>query len=304
MQRTRLVLAFATIYLVWGSTFLGIRLTVNTIPPLLAIGVRSLTAGLILFIPLRMLTQHKPTFDQWRSCAIVGMLKIVIAQGFLAYAEQYIPSSVAAILVATFPFWFALLSWIDNPSSPPNFVIISGIVIGFLGITILVNPFQSFESTIPLIPTLTVPFSALFWALGSMYSRKASLPTSHILSTSIQMMLGGIVLLLCSLLRGEISQFNFSEISTTSMIALGYLIGVGSLIAFPTYHWLIHNSSPVMLSTFAYVNPMIAMFLGCKIGEEIISPTILTGSVIILSGVTMIALGERIQLRRPAVLKG
>jgi drug/metabolite transporter (DMT)-like permease len=288
-----LIAAFAAVYIFWGSTYLAIKYAIETLPPFLMAGTRFVIAGVILFVIARFSKDYeKPTFKHWRTSLIVGTLLLLGGNGGVVYAERYIPSSLAALLVATEPFWIVLLSWLWLKKARPNLKVVSGLALGFLGVWLLISGDRASGATtdnsMQLFGAIAVIAAALCWATGSIYGLRAPVPKSAILTSGMQMFSGGLVLLLVSLISGELSSFNVAEVSNNSWFGLIYLIIFGSLVGFTAYSWLLKNAQPAMVATYAYVNPVIAVFLGWLIANESFTAQMLVGAGIIVGSVVLI----------------
>jgi drug/metabolite transporter (DMT)-like permease len=287
--------AFAAIYIFWGSTYLGIKYAIETLPPFLMAGARFVMAGIILFTCARFSKDYdKPEPVHWRTAFIVGTLLLLGGNGGVVFAQHYLPSSMAALLVATEPFWIVLLSWLWLKNGRPGKRAILGLVVGFIGVSLLITG-QSTSSQggagtryVQILATLAVLGAALSWATGSIYGLKAPAPRSAILTSGMQMMSGGSVLLVVSLIRGEWSAFDINAVSLNSWLGFLYLIVFGSLIGFTAYSWLLKNASPSKVSTYAYVNPVVAVFLGWFIAGETLTIQMLVGAVVVVASVALI----------------
>lgn len=283
--RVKLILAFAVLYVVWGSTYLGIRWGVETIPPFFMAGMRHLSAGLFLYFIMRRKEKVEITKLHWRSAWIIGGLLLVGGNGAVTWAEQRVPSGLTALLVATVPLWIMILSWLHKDLSRPGVREFSGIVLGFLGLGILIGPEELVGGkSVDPVGAVALFIAALAWSVGSMYSRKAPAPASPFLNTAMQMIAGGTLLMILSLFSGEWQQLNFAAMSARSILSWIYLAVFGSLIGFSAYIWLLKVSTPSKVSTYAYVNPVIAVFFGWALaGEELSMRTILASAVIVAS---------------------
>ena len=290
---TLLIAAFAAVYIFWGSTYLAIKFAIETLPPFLMAGTRFVVAGAILFLIARFSKDYeKPKLVHWKTSFIVGTLLLLFGNGGVVYAERYISSSLAALLVATEPFWIVLLSWLWLKKSRPNLKVISGLVLGFIGVWLLING-QAVDTaansgSMQFFGTIAVIGAAMCWATGSIYGLRAPVPKSAILTSGMQMLSGGLVLFLVSLISCEWSSFNIAEVSSDSWFGLIYLIIFGSLIGFTAYSWLLKNALPAMVATYAYVNPVIAVFLGWLIASESFTAQMLIGAGVIVGSVVLI----------------
>lgn len=285
----KLIMAFASVYLVWGSTYLAIRFAIESIPTFLMAGSRFLISGILVYIYLRIRGRAKPTLKEWKIESFVGLLLLALANGSVVMAEHTVPSGLAALMVATVSLWMVLLNWLWNKTERPNFGIVSGIVIGFVGLIILVDP-QNISGGTSVDPfgAFLLLFAAFMWAAGSVYSKTAHHPKSPMISASMQMISGGIFLLLFSALNGEFSDLNLSLVSVKSSLSLGYLIFFGSIIGFGSYVYILRHASPAHVSTYAYVNPVIAVLLGWFFADEIVDERILIAATFIIFSVILI----------------
>jgi drug/metabolite transporter (DMT)-like permease len=282
--------ALITVYIVWGSTYLAIRFAIETMPPFLMAATRFIIAGAILYTWQRLAKNPAPTKKQWRSAAVVGLFLLLGGNGGVVWAEQHIPSGIAALLVGTAPMWMVIIDAIRPGGNRPSWQTVSGILIGFAGITILIGPAelsgqaQSFD-TLGIIALL---LAGLFWAIGSLYSRTACLPDSPLLGTGMEMIIGGAGLLIAGTITGEWSRVNLATISVNSLLGLAYLVFFGALVGFAAYTWLLRVAPTPLVSTYAYINPLIAIFLGNILAHEPLTPQILISALVILSSVALI----------------
>jgi drug/metabolite transporter (DMT)-like permease len=283
------VLAFAAVYIVWGSTYLAIRVAVETLPPFLSAGVRFLIAGGLLFAFLLRRGFAKPSPAQWRHAVVTGVLLLVGGNGLVMWAERSIDSGFTALLIALTPVWFALLDWLRPHGARPQLKTVIGIVIGFVGVILLVNGRgTTAHSANHWWGALAILVAGLCWASGSLYSKYSPNSASPWMNAAAQMICGGADLLLAGLLLGEPFHTNWTHISGRSLAALGYLIVFGSWIGFSAYVWLLQASTPTRVSTYAYVNPVIAVFLGWAMLGESVTASMLWGALVILAGVITI----------------
>jgi len=261
------VLGFAAIYLIWGSTYLGIRFAVETIPPFLMMGIRHSVAGVLVFAWARRRGAVVPTFKQWWWATIAGALLFLGGHGILGWAEQKVPSGLAALLCATLPLWTVLLARLDGSERHLGAKAWAGVLLGFGGVALLIGR-DAWGQRLDLLAAAAVLASALCWVLGTSYTRQVQLPQSKVLSAAMQMICGGTLLLLVSVFSGEAGRASIHHITLKSVLSLAYLIVFGSIVAFTVYTWLVSVSSPSMVSTYAYVNPVIAVFLGWGLANE------------------------------------
>jgi len=293
--RTLLIVAFAIVYVVWGSTYLAIRVAVETLPPFLMAGARFLIAGALMFVWLRLKGVPMPDKKQWLHAAIAGVLMLLGGNGLVVWAEQTVSSSLAALLVALTPVWFALLDWSRPAGKRPATYTWIGIVVGFAGVVLLVtghnsssvNASQNFWGVAALV------LAGLCWAAGSLWSRYHAKRESPWMTSALQMICGGAVLLLLAFIHGEPAHFHLAQVSTQSWLAFLYLIVFGSWIAFSAYVWLLKVSTPARVATYAYVNPVIAVLLGHLMLDEALGERALWAAAIILAGVIITTLPKR-----------
>lgn len=288
-----MIAAFAAVYILWGSTYLAIKYAIETLPPFLMAGSRFVFAGAVLMIWARFSKDYEtPTRAHWKTSFVVGTLLLLGGNGGVVFAQHYISSSLAALLVATEPFWIVLLSWLWLKKSRPNLKTILGIAIGFFGVWLLINGNTTNNAanvgSMQFFGAIAVMLAAMSWATGSIYGLRAPVPKSSILTAGMQMCSGGMVLLVVSLLTGEMSRFDITGVSANSLFGLLYLIIAGSLIGFTAYSWLLKNAQPAMVSTYAYVNPVIAVFLGWLIAGESFTGQMLIGATVIVGSVVLI----------------
>jgi drug/metabolite transporter (DMT)-like permease len=280
------------VYIVWGSTYLAIRISVETLPPLLAAGVRFLLAGLIMYIFLlvkRGPGAVKVTKQQLLGSAFVGTALLLGGNGIVMIAEQTVASGLASLLIATVPLWVIVLRTVAKERVPRG--TLWGVLMGFAGVALLVLPGDKPEHA-PIAGMLLLVLAAFFWATGTFYSRRLPLPSDPLLSTAVQMLAGGGVIFVAALGRGELASVNVGDFSMRSLVALAYLVVVGSLVAFTAYVWVLQHAPVSKVATYAYVNPVIAVFLGWLVLSEEITPFVLAGAAVIVSSVAFIVRKE------------
>jgi drug/metabolite transporter (DMT)-like permease len=282
----RLFAAFAAVYVLWGSTYVAIKFAVETLPPFTMASARFVTAGLILFAWTRFRGGPRATGRQWRNAAIAGALMMMASNGLVCWAEQRVDSSLAALLVATVPLWMMTLDWARPSGRRPRPLTIMGVGIGLVGVAILLWPAKGVMRPDPLgvVALLVAP---LCWAIGSLYTRAADLPQSMIQATAMQMTCGGVLQFLLGLSLGELSGFDPGRVSAKSLWSLAYLLVAGSLLGFTAYIWLLRNTTPVRASTYAYVNPIVAVILGAWLASEEITFMRFVGASVVVLGVVL-----------------
>jgi len=293
-SRTKVLLAFLAIYTIWGSTYLAIRFGVESMPPFLMAASRFLIAGAILYAIERKRGSPRPTLLQWRSALIIGGFLLLVGNGGVSWAEQVIPSGVTALLISTTPFWFVVIDWFWFGADRPNRSVVAGLVVGLVGVLLLIGPERILTGGgFPLSGILVLLIATVSWCVGSLYSRRAVLPSSPFMATAMEMLGGGALLLVASTVVGEPFTFDPAAVSMKSLLAVSYLIVFGSLIGFTAYIWLLGVSTPARVSTYAYVNPVIAVFLGWTMGGEEMTLRIAIAALVIIAGVAVIVLNRR-----------
>jgi drug/metabolite transporter (DMT)-like permease len=288
-----LVAAFFAVYVFWGSTYLAIKYTIETLPPFLMAGSRFAFAGAILFVWARFTKDYeRPQLVHWKTAAVVGTFLLLGGNGAVVLASHYIPSSLTALLVATEPLFIVLLSWLWLGNVRPNWKVGLGLLVGFVGVYLLISEKGTAGGAVEgygyWIGIGAVIVGALSWATGSIYGLKARTPKSSLLTAGMQMLAGSVSLFAVGLIRGELTTFDPAAVSANSMFALLYLIVFGSLIGFTAYSWLLKNAQPAMVSTYAYVNPVIAVILGWSIAGESMTAQMLIGAFVIVTSVILI----------------
>lgn len=290
--RTQVLLAFALVYVIWGSTYLAIRFAVETMPPFLMAGVRFLIAGGILYLWMRLSGAERPKVIHWRSALVVGGLLLLCGNGVVSWAEQQVPSGLAALLVAAVPLWMALFDWLRPGGVRPNGLTILGLVIGFAGVALLATQAESSGAGPHVIGILALILASSCWAIGSLYARTAPFPKTELLGTGMEMLGGGVLLVVVATATGEWGSVHLARISTQSVLALAFLIIFGSLVAFSAYVWLLHHVPAAHVSTYAYVNPVVAVFLGWAFANEAVTWVTLVSAAIIISAVALITVAR------------
>jgi drug/metabolite transporter (DMT)-like permease len=278
------------IYIVWGSTYLAIRIAVETIPPFLQAAMRFIPAALILFAFVALRQRRfvrMPSRVELRDAAIIGTLLAVVGNGFVSFAEQTIPSGIAALLIALTPAWFAIISWLAFGDRIPRLAA-AGIAIGLVGIAILSWPVGGMGDLEP-IGLMALLLAPIGWSTGSAYAaRRARLAQPPAMSLGLQMLFGGIVLAVIALARGEVASFDAAAVDTASWLALLYLMLMGSLASWTVYAWLLRSAPLPLIGTYAYVNPIVAVVLGAVVLSEPITPRTLLAAVVIIVGVALV----------------
>jgi drug/metabolite transporter (DMT)-like permease len=288
-QRWKILLAFAIIYFVWGSTFLAIRIGVQEVPPFLLAGVRFLTAGAILYAWMRATGTASPTRREWTSVTLLSVLIFLVDYGCVFWAEQRVPSGITAVMMATIPVFTALAEILILRTQRLTVRLGLALLVGLAGVAVLVSRSVSFgDAPIESSGALALVVGAISWSLASVLSRKLTLPESKFMSSGAQMLIGGILLLLAAAAFGEFRNFHAQQVSARAWIALAYLIVAGSIVAFTAYVWLIHHEAPTKVGTYAYVNPVVAVILGYFLANEPIGARTILGTLFVLVSVVVI----------------
>ena len=298
------MLAFAAIYIIWGSTYLAIAIGIESFPPLLLPAARHLMAGLILYPLLRWKTGIRPTPIQWRTAIITGLLLLLFGNGGVCLSERTVPSGVAALLVAMVSFWMVLLDWLRPGGLRPLPRVVAGLVLGFGGLVLLVGPAHlgGSERVNPIGAGILL-VASFAWACGSIYSKHGDLPQSPLLGVAMQSIAGGAALWIVGLLAGEGRQLHLGAVSARSWIALAYLMVFGSGLGFTAYVYLLKKSSAARVGTYAFVNPVVALFLGwLGAGETITLRTALAAAVILTAVLLVITAPHKTPLEAAEVL--
>jgi drug/metabolite transporter (DMT)-like permease len=298
-SRAQIIAAFASIYLVWGSTYLAIRYAIETIPPFIMGGARFVVSGAMLYLWARSRGAPRPTRLYWRNAIIAGGFLLLGGNGAVMWAEQVVPSGLTALLVSILPFWLVIIEWVRPPRRRPSGAVLVGLVLGFMGIIVLVGPSGvGGHGDVSPIGALVLILGSLSWAIGSFWSRDAQLPESGLLTTGMEMLGGGVLLLIVGALTGEFSHFDIHGVSRASAVGLLYLISFGSLIGFTSYIWLLDKVSPARLGTYAYVNPIVAVLLGWAIAGERLSIRTGIAAAIVICAVALITTARSSKAKR------
>ena len=286
--QTKMIAAFAALYVIWGSTYLAIRIVIESLPPFFMAGTRFILAGAILYVLTGVRGSSHPTKSDWKKAFVVGGLMLMGGHGAVVWAEQWVPSGLTSLLVGTVPLWIVLLDWAWNRTKP-SIMVAAGLALGFVGVVLLVGGVESLgASSVDFAGAAVVVFGAFLWANGSLYSRSTKRSDSQFLATALEMVAGGLLLLAASLATGEWTRIRLDLVSVRSMVAWVYLIVFGSLVGFTSYIWLLKVSAPTRVSTYAYVNPIVAMFLGWALANEPLTTRNVVAAAIILASVVVI----------------
>lgn len=286
---TLLLVCFAIVYIVWGSTFYAIRIGIESFPPYLLAGFRYLFAGMAFYPVLRIRTGEKPTVRQWTTTLVAGALLFCVGNGTVSWSEQRVPSGIAALLVATVSLWMVLVDWLRPGGVRPPPRVIAGFILGFAGMALLVGPKHLGNSNrIDPFGAFALVAASLAWAAGSIYMRHHPLPRSPLLGAGMQMLCGGVLLCLTSIAIGETKNFHFADVTLRSWLALLYLTGFGTAMGFSAYAYLLRHSTASRVATYAFVNPVVALFLGWLLAAEPLTLRTALASGIILTAVLLV----------------
>lgn len=287
--------ALIAVYLCWGATYLTIRFAVETMPPSLMAGVRFGVAGLLLYAWAKFSGAASPTLTEWRGAGIVGALLLIGGNGGVVWAAKLVPSGITALMVAAAPLWFVLLNWFWYDGDRPTMGVMGGILLGFAGIALLVVDTGSFGGGEPVdkVGAAVLLLASFFWAFGSLFSRKTTMPSNPLMANAAQMLAGGAMFLLIGAAGGELAQVRLDAITVKSVMSLLYLIIFGSIVGFSAYVWVLRVAEPVLVSTYAFVNPVIAVLLGWALGGEALSGKVIVATLVIIAAVILITLSQK-----------
>ena len=302
-NKLKIWIALLTVYIFWGGTYLFIHFAVETIPPFYMAGSRFLLAGAILYVWRRLAGDPAPTRGQWLRASAVGLLLLLGGNGLLSLAEQKVATGISSLIIGSVPLWMTTMEALRPGGARPNRLGIIGLVIGFGGIALLVAPSLTGGASVnaPLLGVITLLCAAFFWSLGSIYSRIAHLPESTLLSTGMQMLAGGAGLYLAGTFTGEWHQLALAQISARSWFAMLYLVLFGSMAGYTAYAWVLRAAPVSLVSTYAYVNPLVAILLGSLFAQETLTAHVLVSAAIIIGSVVLINLSRRSASPAPPV---
>ena len=296
-RRFAIIAAFAALYIIWGSTYLGIRFAIETIPPLLMAGARFIFAGAIMYGIALAQGASRSSFAEWRMAFVVGACLIFCGNGGVTLAEQWVPSGLASLLVATVPIYIALLAWMTGSAPRPRPLVLLGLAGGFLGVGILVGPAltnpPSGGSHHLGAGMLILLFGSLVWSIGSLYSRRASNTASPFLSSAQTMLCGGALMFVTGLASGEGRGFSFHQVTALSLGAFIYLVLIGAIVGYTAYIWLLRNCDPARVATYAYVNPVVAVLLGALFAGETLSARTALAATVIIGSVAVVITAQQ-----------
>jgi drug/metabolite transporter (DMT)-like permease len=290
-SRVTVILAFAAIYILWGSTYLAIRIAVQLVPPLFAAGARFFFAGGLLYVVMRFCGRPRPTLKELGSLSLIGSLMFVVTYGAVFWAEQYVPSGFTSVLEATIPLITIALEVFVFRQQRFRWTLLAAIAIGFVGTLLLL---LRNEQHVPLLPSLAILLGALAWSLGAVLTRSLTLPKSKGITAGTEMLFGGAVLLIFSALAGEMHPF--PHISGKAFLALGYLVIAGSFLGFSAFVWLLGRMPATRVASHAYVNPLVAVSIGYFFAGELVTLRMLLGTALIVASVALILIKDKSSL--------
>ncbi len=299
---TNIILALLAIYLIWGTTYYGIKVAVGSIPPLLMAAIRWLIPGAALYIWTRLRGDGKPTRAAWRRAWLLGLLLMAIGNGAVTLAEElHMPSGVAALVVATVPLWSAVLEWALG-GKRPGLLVAAGLAFGLAGVAVLSRESGGWEGGVDLRVVALPLFGSAFWALGSLLSRRGEPPSSRWQDLGMQMLTGGVILTVAGGLRGEFTGWNPHLVTRDAALAVLYLSVFGSVVAMACYLWLLRATTPAVATTYAFVNPAVAVAVGAMLAKEPLTPLTVAAASLIVLAVALIVWSKAGRGRRPGTV--
>lgn len=299
--KVSIIAAFAALYLIWGSTYLGILFAIQSMPPLLMAGFRFFLAGIIMYTTARWTGSPTPKGATWRSAVIIGACLLLGGNGGVTIAEKWVPTGLAALLVATVPIYIALLGWVSGTAPRPTPLVWLGLIGGFIGVGILVGPAFTAKSSNHLALGMSILLvGSLLWSAGSLYSRKAEHAPSLILGAGQQMICGGVLLMLAGVAVGEHRAFDLRQVSALSLGAFVYLVLIGALVGYTAYFFLLRHCDPAKVATYAYVNPLVAILLGTAFAGEHLNLRTLLGAGLIVGSVAVVITAQQVKTKTGA----
>jgi drug/metabolite transporter (DMT)-like permease len=298
--KARVTIALAALYVIWGSTYLGIRFAIETIPPFLMAGARFLLAGLIMYAIAWSQGISKSSWANWRTSLIIGACLLLAGNGGVTISEKYIDSGLAALIVAIVPIYILLLSWATGMAPKPTPIVWFALVGGFVGVGILFGPalhFTSNDGRHPAIGISILLISSFIWSVGSLYSRVAKHAASPFLTAAQQMLCGGTFLLFAGIATGELRRLHPSSISTLSLASFIYLVIIGAVVGYTAYIWLLRHCEPAKVATYAYVNPIVAVLLGALFAGETVTLRTVIAASLIIGSVALVISAQQLRAR-------
>src|SRR6266496_3089448 len=299
-KRSLVIIAFAALYLFWGSTYLGIRFAIETIPPFLMAGARFLIAGLIMYAIAWSQGIGQSTWPNWRTSLIIGACLLLGGNGGVTISEKYIDSGLAALIVATVPIYIVVLGWASGMAPRPTPIVWLGLAGGFIGVGILLGPalqLSSNDGRHPAIGMSILLVSSFIWSAGSLYSRTAKHAASPFLTAAQQMLCGGLLLLFAGIVTGEMRRFHPGSMSILSVASFVYLVIIGAVVGYTAYIWLLRHCAPAKVATYAYVNPIVAVLLGAAFAGETLTMRTLIAAAVIIGSVALVITAQQMRAR-------
>lgn len=299
-KRSLVIIAFAALYIIWGSTYLGIRFAIDTIPPFLMAGARFLFAGIIMYAIAWSQGIGKSTWANWRTSLVIGACLLLGGNGGVTISEKYIDTGLAALIVAIVPIYMVLLGWATGMTSRPSPIVWLALAGGFLGVGILFGPalhFPSNHGPNPAVGISILLVTSFIWSAGSLYSRHSKHAASPFLTAAQQMICGGFLLLIAGAVTGELPRFHLNSISMQSLVAFIYLVLIGAVVGYTAYIWLLRHCDPAKVATYAYVNPIVAVLLGTLFAGEKVTIRMLIAGFLIIGSVALVISAQQLKAR-------
>jgi drug/metabolite transporter (DMT)-like permease len=299
-RKLQIAVAFAAVYLIWGSTYLGILFAIQSIPPFLMAGARFFLAGMIMFAIVRTQGPLTSTWAEWRTALIVGACLLLGGNGGVTLSEKFIETGLASLIVATVPIYITLLGWLFGMTPRPQPIVWLGLAGGFLGVALLLGPALRLSpsgGSHPAIGMSILLVGSFLWSAGSLYSRKAEHSTSPFLGAAQQMFCGGVLLMIVGLCAGETKHFHPTNITALSVWAFVYLVLIGAIVGYTAYFWLLRHCDPAKVATYAYVNPIVAVLLGALFAHETVTLRTLIAAVLIIGSVALIITVQQLKAK-------
>jgi drug/metabolite transporter (DMT)-like permease len=302
-RQLTLVAAFGALYLIWGSTYLGILFAIKSIPPLLMAGSRFFFAGVIMYVIALWQGTRKTSLAEWRTAIVLGACLLFFGNGGVTIAEQWVPSGLASLLVATVPIYIALLAWLTGVAPRPGPLVLLGLAGGFVGVGVLVGPALTAPpaggSQHAGLGMLILLFGSLMWSIGSLYSRRARNTASPFLSSAQTMLCGGGLMIGAGLMLGEARNFHLNQMTALSLGAFAYLVLIGAVVGYTAYIWLLRHCDPSKVATYAYVNPVVAVLLGAFFAGETVTLRTALAAAIIVGSVALVITAQQAREKIP-----
>jgi drug/metabolite transporter (DMT)-like permease len=305
-KRSLVIIAFAALYLIWGSTYLGIRFSIQTIPPFLMAGTRFVLAGMIMYAIAWSQGIVEANWRNWRTSLIIGACLLLGGNGGVTISEKYIDSGLAALIVAIVPIYIVLLGWLTGMAPRPTPIMWMGLAGGFIGVGILFGPGLHVQSTAGRNPAIGISIllvTSFIWSAGSLYSRVAKHAASPFLTAAQQMICGGILLLIAGVITGELPRFHPGSVSMLSAGSFIYLVLIGAVIGYTAYIWLLRHCDPAKVATYAYVNPIVAVLLGTSFAGETVTVRTFIAAALIIGSVALIITAQQLRARVAPALR-